>query len=268
MILIKDSCVQILLGVKETVIRVNDDRDSLNQILKFIDTHFKSAKVTDELICIPSSSSEKPQRNFLMKWLYSYYKNQATNVNSELRMALLGRLEKPIKFYLPPIEKVVIEISATFYEQNICHISLNKANAKCDAFFKNYFYDNLTLKSKIFNIYEINASSNKQKNFLKLFFFKPEINGVELSFAYNKEALKTFVSLTNKKSELEKACSVLNVDINDSFSMIKKSYKKLAKECHPDLFTYESENSSHSATQSFQTLLNALHIIKKHKNVA
>lgn len=266
--LIEERCVQILLGVNETVIRVNEDRDSLKQILSFIDTHFKSAKVTQNLICIPSSSSEKPQRNFLMKWLYSYYKNQATNVNSDLRMALLGRLEKPIKFYLPPMEQVVIEISATFYEQNICHLALNKANAKCDAFFKNYFYDNLTLKSKRFNIYEINASSNRQKNFLKLFFFKPQIDGVQLTFSYNKEALKAFVSLTKKRSELEKACSVLNVNINDSFSIIKKSYKKLAKECHPDLFTYESNNSPLNATQSFQTLLNALHIIKKHKNVA
>lgn len=72
----------------------------------------------------------------------------------------------------------------------------------------------------------------------------------------------------NKELSLQKACEVLGVNIDDDFSTIKKAYRKLVKENHPDIVAGSGASQSiiDQATAKLQEINEAYEFLKKEKN--
>lgn len=71
----------------------------------------------------------------------------------------------------------------------------------------------------------------------------------------------------SKELSLSKACEVLGVDINDDMGTVKKKYRQLVKENHPDIITGQGASQSiiDEATSKLQEINEAYEIIKKEK---
>ena len=71
----------------------------------------------------------------------------------------------------------------------------------------------------------------------------------------------------SKELNLQKACEVLDVQITDDMSEIKKKYRKLVKENHPDIVTGQGASQSiiDEATAKLQEINEAYELIKKEK---
>ncbi len=71
-----------------------------------------------------------------------------------------------------------------------------------------------------------------------------------------------------KELSLAKACEVLGVDINDDMGAIKKKYRQLVKENHPDIITGQGASQSiiDEATAKLQNINEAYEVLKKVKN--
>jgi DnaJ like chaperone protein len=70
-----------------------------------------------------------------------------------------------------------------------------------------------------------------------------------------------------KELSLEKACKVLNVSIHDDMVTIKKQYRTLVKQNHPDIITGKGASQSiiDEATKKLQEINEAYEILKKEK---
>ncbi len=71
----------------------------------------------------------------------------------------------------------------------------------------------------------------------------------------------------SKELSLDKACQVLGVSIDDDMGTIKKSYRALVKENHPDIITGQGASQSiiDEATAKLQEINEAYEILKKEK---
>ena len=71
-----------------------------------------------------------------------------------------------------------------------------------------------------------------------------------------------------KELSLQKACEVLGVSLDDDMAAIKKSYRKLVKENHPDIVAGSGASQSiiDEATAKLQEINEAYEILKKEKN--
>ncbi len=69
-------------------------------------------------------------------------------------------------------------------------------------------------------------------------------------------------------SDMNVAYSILGVDKNASNEDIKKSYRKMAVEYHPDKVSYLGEDIQKSAKQKFQKINEAYNSIKKERRIA
>ena len=72
-------------------------------------------------------------------------------------------------------------------------------------------------------------------------------------------------SQSNFESEVEKACSILGVNKEDSFEIKKKRRNELLKKWHPDFYTDEIEKKK--ATEIINKINNAWEIIEKYHGV-
>ncbi len=71
----------------------------------------------------------------------------------------------------------------------------------------------------------------------------------------------------SKELSLEKACEVLGVNLSDEMSIIKKKYRALVKENHPDIITGQGAEQSiiDAATAKLQEINEAYELLKKEK---
>lgn len=78
-----------------------------------------------------------------------------------------------------------------------------------------------------------------------------------------------YASKQNKKElSLQKACEVLGVSQSDDFPTIKKAYRKLVKQNHPDIVAGSGAEQSiiDEATAKLQEINEAYELLKKEKN--
>lgn len=79
---------------------------------------------------------------------------------------------------------------------------------------------------------------------------------------------KTQYSQQSSNSLIHDACSILNVNINDDFDIIKKAYRNLVKQNHPDIFATMSNEVQEIAEAKFRVINEAYNYIKEYKNVS
>lgn len=72
----------------------------------------------------------------------------------------------------------------------------------------------------------------------------------------------------SKELSLQKAYEILGVNGSDDFATIKKAYRKLVKQNHPDIVTGSGADQSiiDQATQKLQEINEAYELVKKEKN--
>ena len=63
------------------------------------------------------------------------------------------------------------------------------------------------------------------------------------------------------------AYKLLNLKYTDTPAVIKKRYRNLAMQWHPDKFATDTKDKQEIASRNFQKLNKAYNIIKKHKNI-
>ncbi|MDF1884063.1 J domain-containing protein [Sulfurimonas sp. SAG-AH-194-C21] len=262
--------MQVLLGATHTVFKVDGYVNDYQQIRDYIEENFTVKQVKENILFIPSSTDTKDKRKFLMKWLYSYYKKSTLNFKKHLKFELLKRLEKPIHIHFLASKNQTVGISATFYENSICQLVLESRSETCNLYLLQYFSGNIRLQSTIFNLYELKVITQNHKRLLQNFLIQRKLDDVPVQMQYNKIALELFLKIKESPTsvkvttELTKALALLKVKESDSLSIIKKTYKTLAKTYHPDLSKLEHEES----TKKFQLISDAFSLIKKHKAAA
>lgn len=256
--------MQVLLNIQQTIFKLDDTVAEHSKMMQYIKSHFVFTQIKENVFYLPSSHDKLKERSVLLKWLYIEYKKSAKNFKKELKSELIKRIDKPIHLYFASTQKRSTNIVATFYENNICQLAVEKKCEISQNYILKQFTGHISLKSKTFNLYDVQVDTAKHRKTLSDFFQTKSIATVQLNILYNKAALHSFLQMSESLDKIDKACMILKVSKNDSLKEIKKNYKRLAKSYHPD----RANVNLSASTEKFQLLQKAFETIIKYKEVA
>jgi len=254
--------MQILFGVDETIVKINSKSISIDYIQHFISTHFTTRKIKDNFILIPASSTNTSHRIFLLKWLYSLYakKNEAL---PELKEYLLKRQHKAIKIITT--KKIVYRLLYKIIDENNIHIQINPQNNNIVHKLKIFLQTKITITPTYL---QVTLKSPEEKELLAKFINSTDIINVVHQHIYNKKKMKDFLHNHTKSQEkdltsIQEAYLILGSSKDDDIKTIKKRYKSLAKEFHPDKVHGRNEEILNKYTKKFQAIFGAYETIFK-----
>ena len=252
--------MQILLGVHETIIKINSKSMNIEYIQHYISTHFSSRTIIDNSINIPASKENLYHRTFLLKWLYSLYAKKSTPLPA-LKESLLQRYHKAIKIILP--QKIIHLIKYKIIDDATLQLSITPKNAQIAFKVKKFLQVNM----QIFPTYlELKIETKEEKERLQAFLNAEKIISIPHKHIYNKQKMDAFLYAEQEEellSPLSSAYMVLNMNPTDDLKSIKRQYKNLAKEFHPDKVASENKEIIALHTKKFQELLASYDIILK-----
>jgi len=234
-------------------------------IQDYISTHFTTRTIEENIINIPASQMNLYHRTFLLKWLYSLYAKKNKPL-PELKESLLTRYDKAIKIMLP--KKIIHLISYKIVNHEVVQITITPQNSQIALKLKTF----LQVKMTILPTYlELRLESESEKERLKKFLHSEKIIGVPHKHVYNKQRMDAFLQMPKEElpyikesSPLSNAYIVLKMNPTDdikSIKSIKKQYKHLAKELHPDKVINGDKELVGLQTKRFQELLASYAII-------
>ena len=115
--------MQILLGSKETIIKIYSKNINIANIEQFIYTNFTNSFIKNKNIYIPPTTTSSLHRSFLLKWLYTIYVKNTNSYVTDLKEILIKRANKAIKIELQkPINRTIIY---KIINNNQINISIN-----------------------------------------------------------------------------------------------------------------------------------------------
>ena len=252
--------MQILLGVNETIIKINSSSIKIDYIQHFISTHFLDRTIKENTILIPKSSQNSYHRMFLLKWLYTLYTKRTKNILPELKDILVQRYEKAIKIELK--EKIIHNIIYSVIDDETINIKIIPANSQIAYKIKTYLSMEIILLPTSLHI-KVKSDDDK-KLFIKFLKNKNIIN-VPHKHIYKQKDIEKFCNLIKYKepTKIDKAYMILGLSNNYDAKSLKKQYKKLAKEFHPDRANSRDIQTLDLYTQKFQNILDAYEVLLK-----
>jgi len=254
--------MQILFGAHETIIKINSKSMNIEYIQHYISTHFSSRMIIENSIRIPASKADLYHRTFLLKWLYSLYSKKNKPL-PELKESLLQRYHKAIKIVLP--QKIIHLLRYKIINNETVHLTITPQNSQIALKIKTFLKVTMTILPTYL---ELKLETLAEKKRLQEFLNSEEIIDVPHKHIYNKQKMDEFFHEPKKENQeldiispLSSAYMVLQMNPTDDIKSIKKQYKYLAKEFHPDRVASENKELVALHTKKFQELLECYEII-------
>jgi len=254
--------MQILLGTNETIIRINSQSIKIDFIQQFIYKQFIDTTVVHNSITIPSSFDDLHHRIFLLKWLYGLYSKKTSNQFLELKHTLVKRAHKQIRIEIK--EKIIYKIYYSLIDKDNLEVKVFPKNNTINDLFISIFKKNI----KIINQTKltINYSEPKTKEILKKVLLAEENIFSNHQHIFNKEDMKNFLFENEilKPTEQQSTFGLFHFTAGKTDkTMLKKQYKKLAKEFHPDRVSDQSSETIDLYTKKFQNIVFTYELLLK-----
>jgi len=250
--------MQILLGVDETIVKINSKSISIDYIQQFISTHFLNRKICSNYILIPKSDKNCYHRTFLLKWLYSLYAKN-NRAFPELKDTLLHRHRKAIKIITT--KKIIHTISYKVIDTENIQIQIQPANNNIAYTIKTFLQTKIIIMPTYL---QISFDSKESRELLEKFITSKNIINVPHLHQYNRLDMKKFIAYEVKEeilTPIQSAYIILGISENDDLKTVKKRYKSLAKEFHPDRVDYKDKARLDIYTKKFQAISGAYEVI-------
>lgn len=247
--------MQILLGTNETIVKINSKDIKIDYIQHFINSNFKNSIIKNNYIFIPESSQHYYHRIFLLKWLYTLYAKRNNNYIPELKESLVNRQHKPIKIVFP--KKIIHRITYTVYNKETINIQIHPINSQIAYKLKTFLSAKMTISLTHLSV---TLKTKEEKRLLKRFINSENIIDIAHLHIYDKQKMNDFFEGERRVKTLtyrDKAYIILGLTPNDDITALKKRYKKLAKQYHPDKANLGDKKEISLYTRKFQTILQA-----------
>lgn len=267
--------MQILLCAHETLIKLDQKKEQVFNIEKFIRNHFSFTTIGKSTLLLSYRQEEYHQRLFLVKWLYNLYKKSECDY-PRLREHMLQRIEKPIRIaFMPPASKP-FSLSLSTKNAKELRLTIKPFSSIVYSALKEYFapltttldYENLSLVIERYN-------EHYRKKLLDLCqnnTFKETYNA---TYSFTEESVWELCQMQHfydseeeitVSDPLDEAYVVLSAKKDEPICTIKSKYKKLAKQYHPDTIYGNDETLIINYTEKFQTIQNAFELIRQEYN--
>ncbi len=255
--------MQILLGTHQTIIKINSDSIKIDYIQNFISTHFLDRTIEYNCINIPKSTQNSHHRIFLLKWLYTLYSKKTNNIIPELKDILIQRHTKAIKIKLK--KKIIHRIIYTVVDKETINIQIIPANSKIAYKIRTYLNVKFTLLPTSM---QIKIDTDKEKKHFKNFLKTNHIINIAHEHIYKKKDIENFCNnfIKPQPTRLDEAYAIFGLSsYNLDKQSLKRQYKKLAKQFHPDKAISQDQQTINLYTKKFQNILDAYEILQLEK---
>ncbi len=249
--------MQILLGAHETIIKINSKATSVDYIQHFINSYFKDTIIKDNYIFLPESSKKCCHRVFLLKWLYTLYAKKSSVHLPELKKLLIDRQNKPIKIVLP--KRIIYKIIYTVIDSETLHVQVRPLNTQIiNKFTTLLSADTTNLPAYI----SITIKDEKDKEFFKEFINSEDMIMQPHKHVYNEQKMQDFMK-EEPINQLDTAYLIFGLTPSDDTKALKRRYRKLAMQYHPDRASTQDEETIKTYTRKFQTIVHAYEVLSQ-----
>ena len=183
----------------------------------------------------------------------------------ELEAELLSHTFTDIASHFENSHQIREQLKQIYKEQKDIFENTIEISQKYLQLSKNNYQKRLQLMEYLLNLAFIDGEFSKTE-----FMITEDIaNALQIKRADFEELILKFETFyANKEAQTkiskEKACKILGVDCNDSIEKIKKQYRKLVKQYHPDIITSRggTQQDIQEATRKLQEINEAYELFK------
>jgi DnaJ like chaperone protein len=183
----------------------------------------------------------------------------------ELEAELLSHTFTDIASHFENSHQIREQLKQIYKEQKDIFENTIEISQKYLQLSKNNYQKRLQLMEYLLNLAFIDGEFSKTE-----FMITEDIaNALQIKRADFEELILKFETFyANKEAQTkiskEKACKILEVDCNDSIEKIKKQYRKLVKQYHPDIITSRggTQQDIQEATRKLQEINEAYELFK------
>jgi len=254
--------MQILLGAHETIIKINSKSTKIDYIQHFINTNFLDRTIKNNYILIPQSFENSYHRIFLLKWLYTLYSKKTKQQIPELKESLVKRFHKKIKIELK--NEIIHRLVYSVINEKTISIQIIPKNNQIAYTLKTFLITRLLILPTSIHV---TLENQEVKELLKKFMNSKSNINVPHEHIYDKDEMESFFTYDKPSQKVltvvDKAYITLEISKDYNEKSLKKQYKKLAKEFHPDRAKSQDTKTINLYTQKFQKILNAYEVLLK-----
>jgi len=241
----------------EIVVRRNEivitTHYNIDLIEKFIHTHLhEGLSCSDSLITLPKTTHFNPHRYYLLRWIASLYKIRSKYTHSKT-VKLQPALDSMKSIKIVKKRRAQKRIFYTFISDDTLKISFAPYNATLVHLLQKRLKKRLTPASRV----KISFASKEEKERLCAFLKEEKIERLGYCHIYKKEELRNFLESKTKIDAILDAYKILQLSIYDDLKTVKKRYKELAKQYHPDRILTQDPKTIEYYTKKFQTIFSA-----------
>jgi len=260
---LRELIMQVLMATNETLIKF-DSTDNVQQIIRFIDSKFLQKKLYDSSIILPYCDDDYHKRVFLLKWIYNIYSKGVQIDIPSLKKLLVKRVKKPIRLvgFINPVNRLFY-LHLKVINCNYLNIDISPDNLHLFFAIKKHFTGCVVSTTYSPLAISIKIETMEDKIRVREFIDRRDISSFKIELLYNRDEIESLISAPPREDEnLSKAYELLMITSDAPFQHIKKQYKSLAKQYHPDTVKVSNEFQINSYTKKFQSIQSAYELIK------
>lgn len=256
--------MQILMPPNCTLISIDESKIHTHHLFSFIKNQFSSHRIDNNALYLDYSSENHFKHLFLIKWIYSIHKKVNRWDSIKLREVLINRIDKPIKIVTKqPINPQCVILIDMISERCI-RLRLQQKNYLVFWEIQSLFRHAIEMISFPNHCIEIRVGDELTK---KLFIDFIETQRTKHTDVIINHTLGDISKLFGEKEEetcVFNAFKNLKSAPNEPMDIIKKRYKKLLVQYHPDNVFQEGIEKVHEYTEIFKNLQVSFEIVQSH----
>lgn len=251
------------MAVNRTIVSIDDTKNKIQQLYTFINEHFNAYQIDRRTLFVEYSLENHHKHVFLLKWVYALYTKVHRKDDYKLRDALLNRIDKPIELMTKKEIVTLHSIMIHKNDSNLLTMTISPNNYHLISQLHQIFRHSILKISYMKSSLIIDAAHSNTLELLRNILQLEECAGVKISFVYDQLDMNNLLNQESNADEIYiNALFNLKSTPFEDLAIIKKRYRKLLREFHPDNVFHEGEEKINQYTTIFQNLQYSFSIVE------
>lgn len=254
--------MQILMPPNCTLISIDESKIHTHHLFSFIKSQFSSHRIDNNTLYLDYSSENHFKHLFLIKWIYSIHKKVNRWDSIKLREVLINRIDKPIKIVTKqPINGKNIILIDMIAERCI-RLRLQQKNYGLFLGIQSLFRHAVEMLSYPNHWIEIRIDDEITKNLLIDLIENQRIEHTDVVINHTLGDISKLFGEKEEETFIFNAFKNLKSAPDEPMDIIKKRYKKLLVQYHPDNVFQEGSEKINEYTEIFKNLQISFEIVQ------
>lgn len=254
--------MQILMPPNCTLISIDESKIHTHHLFSFIKSQFSSHRIDNNALYLDYSSENHFKHLFLIKWIYSIHKKVNRWDSIKLREVLINRIDKPIKIVTKQPINVKSVILIDMIAERCIRLRLQQKNYAVFWEIQSLFRHAIEMISYPNHWIDVRIGDAMTKTLLINLIENQRTGHTDVIINHTLGDISKFFGEKEEEICVFDAFKYLKSAPNEPMDIIKKRYKKLLVQYHPDNVFQEGSEKVNEYTEIFKNLQISFDIVQ------